>query len=219
MESSPLPEFGRPPLNEIFLGVQFATPQFYSPALVTEVWSLYRSRFSRSEVQGPIGPRFETFGGPSMANAPGFQILGAPPAPRYWFLTPDGNELVQFQTDRLLHNWRQVDGAPAAKYPRFPNVLGAFASELNAFADYVVKHGEALSINQAELTYVNRIYEASDRMPDPADWLNFVAMRDVEAASGVLQRVVADDAGQPVGRDHRATPAETGPACDFARSC
>lgn len=196
-----LPEYARPPLNELVLGVQFATPQFYSPAMVTEVWSLFRNKFERAEVQSPLAARFETFGGLRTANQPSFQVFGAPPAPRYWFLTNSGDGLVQFQLDRLLHNWRQLDGI-GGEYPRFHNVVREFSSELEAFVHFVDAHGERLSINQAEISYINRIYDDEDpgQLPSPSKWLSFVDLEDIETASGELQRVVKDESGQPVGR-------------------
>ncbi len=83
-----LPEFGKPPLNELVLGVQFDSPAGF---------------FGFGPINGPMHNRF-------------------------WFTSSSGDEIIQFQNDRLLHNWRKV-GDQSNKYPRFDAIVTKFHNE------------------------------------------------------------------------------------------
>jgi hypothetical protein len=104
---SDLPDFRDPPLNEVLLGVQFAQAKGYSQIRVGEVWGLFKSAFPEVEEQPPLQPSFEVFGLPQAAQGWAGFVMG-PTHNRFWFLTRQKDELIQFQHDRLLHNWRKV---------------------------------------------------------------------------------------------------------------
>lgn len=104
-----LPDFSKPPLNEVVLGVQFSPPAGYTQIQAGEVWNLYRERYPRVEEYMPLPPAYELFGLPGMGQTSNqFSFLEGPLHDRYWFLRTAGDELIQFQNDRLLHNWRKV---------------------------------------------------------------------------------------------------------------
>lgn len=96
------------------------------------------------------------------------------PHPRLWFLTDDGGELVQFQRDRLVHNWRRMtsgavvsttgQGTPASAhapeelYPHYENLRPAFERDLHDLASFLDDQGlPPLRPVQCELTYMNPI--------------------------------------------------------------
>src|SRR5258708_1658 len=84
----------------------------------------------------PPPPQFETFGGPAQPGVQ-FDIGFGLRHPRFWFLNKEGTELLQFQADKLIHNWRQVDGQPGAEYPRYETIVGRFSEEVTALAGYM----------------------------------------------------------------------------------
>jgi uncharacterized protein (TIGR04255 family) len=85
-----------------------------------------------------------------------FQIGVGPPPTRYWFLNPDGTELVQVQADRLVVNWRQL--GTGAEYPRYDAMRELFRLRLEDLARFIEEGGfGALDIVQAELDYINAV--------------------------------------------------------------
>ena len=54
---------------------------------------------------------------------------------RYWFVSLSEDELLQFQKDRLLHNWRKVDDR-TNEYPRFETLIDKFEKELRKLETY-----------------------------------------------------------------------------------
>ena len=88
------PEFDRPPVVEMALGIQFQ-PLFglrgISLSPLREVW---RERYPLVEEVPPLPPGVERVGGQPL----GVQLAFGPgPALRYWFMSDDGADLVQLQ--------------------------------------------------------------------------------------------------------------------------
>lgn len=195
-----LPDFRNPPLNEVVLGVQFNPPQGYQQIYAGEVWNLFRKEFPNVEEQLPIPPSFETFGLPSKGKQLGF-VTGAT-HDRFWFLRPDGDELIQFQQDHLLHNWRKV-GEGTNIYPRFESMIERFRGEMNLLEGYM--NGltpQALSINQCEISYINHIAPPDEQPLFVSDWLRFVNFDHKEPDDFTLgfREVIHDAEDKPQGR-------------------
>ena len=55
-----LPDFRKPPLNEVVLGVQFNEPAGYRLIRAFEVWSLFREVYPEVHEQPPLAPIVET---------------------------------------------------------------------------------------------------------------------------------------------------------------
>src|SRR4051794_5656712 len=108
MRPTHLPDFRKPPLNEVVLGIQFNPVPGYSQIYAGEVWGLFRARFPQVQEMPALPPNFETFGIPQGPQI-GFNVLAGASHDRFWFLSPAGEQLIQFQMDRLLHNWRKVE--------------------------------------------------------------------------------------------------------------
>lgn len=195
-----LPDFRNPPLNEVVLGVQFNSPQGYQQIYAGEVWNLFRSEFSKVEEQPPLAPAFETFGLPTKGRQQIGLITGAS-HDRFWFLRPDGDELIQFQQDRLLHNWRRV-GDETNEYPRFESMVTRFSEELRRLQGYMNKlSSQTLAINQCEASYINHISLDSTKFI-ASDWLRFVAFggEQPDDFSVTFREVIRDAEGNPFGR-------------------
>jgi uncharacterized protein (TIGR04255 family) len=200
MRPSHLPDYKTPPLNEVVLGVQFNQPAGYQQIRAGEVWALYKADYPSVEEQPPLVPSFETFGGrPTNVLQLGF-ATGAT-HDRFWFLSQSKAELIQFQADRLLHNWRKV-GDGTNPYPRFESMIEKFQSELHALETYFAALApQKLAINQCEVSYVNHI--ALEDTPDPNEWLRFLTLPDAyhpdDISIGIRQVIRGRDA-KPVGR-------------------
>ena len=201
-ESRPehLPDFSNPPLNEVVLGVQFNPPKAYQQIYAGEVWGLFRSAYPRVEEHSPIAPAFETFGLPTKSMQ--FGVITGASHDRFWFLRPDGDELIQFQHDRLLHNWRKIANQ-TNEYPRFESMITKFRGELGQLQEYFNKLSpQQLSINQCEISYINHIQFEADKSTRASDWLRFVEFGNAEPEDFTVafREVITDDAGKPQGR-------------------
>lgn len=197
-----LPDFRSPPLIEVVVGIQFAPVQGYQQIRAGEVWALFRKDYPRVEELAPLQPMFETFGLPQGGQT-GLGITVGPTHSRFWFISSSGDELIQFQRDRILHNWRKI-GVQQNEYPRFEKIISTFASEIRALNDYFIDlAGKPAAINQCEISYINHIeLEAEDRQTDAGDWLRFIRFdqNELEDISVVFRKTIQATDGRPQGR-------------------
>lgn len=200
MRPDNLPDYRTPPLNEVVVGVQFNPPQGYQQILAGEVWRLFRKRYPQVSEQPALPPSFETFGLPSRAG-PQIGFISGASHDRFWFLRPDGDELIQFQQDRLIHNWRKVgDGSNA--YPRFESMIKRFSGELTKLQDYFNSLvAQSLEVNQCEVSYINH-FEIGDETLDPADWVRMVdfGSKPPDDITIKFREIVRGKSGEPLGR-------------------
>jgi uncharacterized protein (TIGR04255 family) len=184
----PLPDFDSPPVSEVALTVFFEPLNQLQTAHVGLLWQEFRARFPRVEDQPPLPPVIESFGVPSTFNL-GIQIhvTASPGIPRSLFVDDQGAELIQFQNDRISHNWRRIvpasDLAPGpVDYPRYGQLRESFSRELDVLAAFLAREelGELNPI-QCEITawfiLGGQCVDSFGRRP----W-KFVASRDVRTA-------------------------------------
>jgi uncharacterized protein (TIGR04255 family) len=210
-----LPDFERPPLNELVLSIQFGVLPFTSVHSGI-LWQRLVTSYPRVEEQPPIDPVFETFG-PRQARAPqlSLELVQFPPPVRYWFVSADGNELLQVQRDRLIHNWRRQK--PEDRYPHYESLRAKFEEEI-AVADAFFRQqglGE-IACNQCEVSYINLIM--FDDGTDPNNRLSeiftvvakeysdeYLKKTKMEGGRLGFSYVIPGESGkEPVGRLHIA---------------
>lgn len=195
-----LPDFKHPPLNEVVIGVQYAPPTKYQQIFAKEVWELFRNEYPEVLEQAPIPPVFETFGLPTSAGKLSF-VTGAS-HDRFWFLRPKGNELIQFQNDHFLHNWRKA-GDDNAVYPRFEYMIDKFKDELTHLQRYMnLLAPQTLIINQCEVSYVNHILDNETEQLIASKWLRFLTFGDNDPNDirVVFREIIRNEEGKPQGR-------------------
>lgn len=198
-----LPDFKEPPLREVVLGVQFSPPKGYQQIHAGGVWDLFRTDYPQVQEQVALPPSFEAFGIPHQRSfASQFQIGTGTMHDRFWFLRPDGDELIQFQQDRLLHNWRKV--GDEIQYPRFESMIARLSDELKRLEGYLNSLSpQSLQINQCEISYVNQInIGPSLKRTPPSDWLRFLDFGAFtpEDFSLTFREVLRDASGNPTSR-------------------
>jgi uncharacterized protein (TIGR04255 family) len=153
-----LPDFENPPLTEVVVSIQFPGPTSYSDVYAGEIWSLFKNDFPTVQEMLPLPPNFEVFGGPEV---PGLKLniglVTGPIRKRYWFLSLDNTELIQFQPDRFIHNWRKVKKENNT-YGHFEEIIEKYAIELARLDEHFQKKSWGpLVPNQCEVTYVNQM--------------------------------------------------------------
>jgi uncharacterized protein (TIGR04255 family) len=192
-----LPDFKDPPLNEVALGIQFAQPKGYTQIQAGEVWGLYRKGFPHVQEQPPLAPTFETFGLPQGAQM-NFGIVTGASHDRFWFISEKKDELLQFQNDRFLHNWRKV-GDNTDTYPRFEGIVEKFERELLELQEYFAGlTPQSLIVNQCEISYINHIpFELKDGICPVEDWLSILHFGGlpIEDFNCTFRRPIQDDKG------------------------
>jgi uncharacterized protein (TIGR04255 family) len=216
---SDLPDFERPPLNELVLSVQFGDLPFAN-VHAGIVWQRFANSFPTVEEQPLLEPVFETFGS-LRAREPQLSVQLMPMQPsRYWFVSADGTELLQVQRDRLVHNWRQRK--PEDRYPHYEPLRAKFEAEI-AVAEEVFRElslGE-IACNQCEVSYINLIM--FDDGSDPNGRLREIFTIVTEEYSDAYLRTMKMERGrfncsyvipgesgkEPIGRLHFDRPRQT----------
>lgn len=201
-----LPDFEAPPLTEVAVSVQFQQIANFGFVDIGPLWECFRDRFGRVEYHQPIAPTFETFGLPQGMMPPFQMNFGVfSQLPRCWFVNANNNEILQFQTDRFIHNWRKVEVDNI--YPRYEHIRVNFAAELQVLQTFLTARGLGTLVpNQAEVTYINSI-----TVPDgPGDQTSAVFnnwkpihgrhLGDVEDVWFTCRFHIVDENGEPIGR-------------------
>lgn len=196
-----LPEYGAPPLNEVVLGIQFRTPDSYSQIMAGDIWKLYREKFPLVNEHQKLPPSFETFGPASVASTK-FELIDSAQHDRFWFMTHDGTELLQFQDDRFLQNWRRHTPVETI-YPRFDTMVDEFrsyATQLEGFFRTI--GGPALEITQVELSYINHFSPLPDQgFGALQDYIRLVQEPPLPSEDMAIRyRRTISTHGQPTGR-------------------
>ena len=201
-----LPDFESPPLSEVALSVQFAPMQNYSSIHAYSVWQCFRDRFPNVSEQPELPPQFEVFGATDgFRQEIRFEMVNQF-SPRYWFSSEDGTELIQFQKDRLVHNWRKLARADN-DYPRYERMAASYESDINALDQYALgqKWGRVIP-NQVELTYVNEIALGdSDQQKSASQYVKFLTFDAGHVPTNLLVKtseMLRNAEGNPFGRLH-----------------
>lgn len=154
--SDPLPDFENPPVIEVVYGVQFqAKPDIQTPTIGL-FWQKIRKQYPQFKEMAPLNSIVEEFGLEGKPENIGIELLSKPPLPRLFFIDPTENWILQLQSDRLLHNWRQIKETDS--YPRYQTVSKKFLEAWESFLSFCADERlSPPSINQLELTYINHI--------------------------------------------------------------
>ena len=193
-----LPDFTKPPLNEVVLGVQFAPVRQYTSVNAWNVWELFKNDFPKVQEQPLLLPQFETFGGVNLQ--PGFQLqFGSPPGSRLWFVSALEDHLLQFQPDRFLINWRK--NPSQQPYPRFEGIVEAFEKHLKKLESHFGSDFDhAIEINQAEINYNNVV--PVNEFSEVGQWFGVWNgnILNIEALNTSFVEVIKDHSGTPYAR-------------------
>jgi len=194
-----LPDFTAPPLDEVVLGVQFAPVPSYTSVASRDVWELFKDEFPTVQEQPLLQPQFETFGGSNIQPSFQFQVGAPPVGSRLWFLSAEENNLLQFQSDRFLTNWRKHPNLQP--YPRFEAIAEAFEKNLILLASHFQESlSYTIDINQAEITYVNNI--PVDDFNEAGKWFSILSgsILNIEGLNTNFNETISDENGKSYAR-------------------
>ncbi len=187
-QASDLPSYKNPPITEVVVGVAFRDAPSLSAAHLGELWaSRWEEDFPRVEEHPPYFPPIERFDAPILSPSIALQFGETAPT-RLWFVTRDGQELIQAQRDWFACNWRKV--RPGSEYDRWPARRTSFEQRFREFEGYIRERGLGkATLLQCELSYINH-----------------VPLRDGLAGYGDLPRVLR--LTSPVDSDFLPTPEQ-----------
>ncbi|MDQ6949738.1 MAG: TIGR04255 family protein [Actinomycetota bacterium] len=198
-----MPDYRRPPIDEVAIGVQFPVIPGFFDAHVGILWQSLRSTYPRVESHPRQEPPVEAFSpNEGVLTAMQLQLISSQQVQgRTWLISADDSSLIQVQNTRFVHNWRHREG----EYPHFDDIFAAFSDEYDSFSRMLASEGLAQpQIEQLELTYINWIEELTSAQffrpaevakvatpgvgPNPEDqtWLARYLARDGETPIGRL---------------------------------
>jgi uncharacterized protein (TIGR04255 family) len=75
----------------------------------------------------------------------------------------DQRQLIQFQPDRFIYNWRKIGSTSGADYPRYETIRSRFVEQYQKLKSFLSSQniGDIVP-NQCEITYVNHIHLEED---------------------------------------------------------
>jgi uncharacterized protein (TIGR04255 family) len=168
--ASSAPKFERPPVSEVAVAVEFvpilaltAVPIVH---MYEKLWASDYPKVAEHVALPPAGPEPG-----SMLAGIGLRVGHGAEALRLWMLTEDEAELLQLQHDRLILNWRKLEGG---RYPAYASLRKKFSRRWEELGAAVSEFGQVRP-TVAEVTFVNTVASA-------AGW---AGMADVLATSGV----------------------------------
>lgn len=150
----PLYEYDRPPLIEAYMGATFQPLERIQAAHFGLFWATIKDRFPNLQQHDPLPPVTP----PRVVGMQGDEPLIAQMVPtiRYWFVDARDSELIQVQSDRLVHNWRHKEGG--SEYPRYRTLRQRFEETWLAYTAFLTQEGVGVpSVAECEIGYVNRI--------------------------------------------------------------
>lgn len=170
MEMPPkLPDFERPPLDEVALGVQFDPIEGFGSAHIGAFWNQSESRWTRAVEVAPAGQSQEIVGDAGHWTLPVLRLeLHDRIDVRVQLTNESGDRMLQIENGWLVYNWR---GARTNQpYPRYGVIRREFDGHLAALRRFL----ESMRLpaprpNLWEVTYVNPI-ERGTNWNRPDDW-------------------------------------------------
>lgn len=152
-----LPDYERPPIDEVAISLQFAPLAAVGGAVVSQYREGLKAEFPKVQYQPRLPPLIIP-GSPVLSIqgtfAAPFQMPSAPTLDRTWLVSPDESELIQIQSDRFAYNWRKREEV----YPHFEALAGKFWQRYSSFADLFK---EAIEPQFLEISYINWVPDSS----------------------------------------------------------
>lgn len=178
MDYKDLPKFDSPPVIETVLSAQFSPLSKLTDAHVGWYWKQYLDEMWDQVVRVPrIDDRFEKFGDERQWIERGLKFEEVGPSDRTQLIRSDGSRMIQIQNTRFIYNWRKQN---SAEYPSYDKLLPEFKESFLGFEKFSYDaFGQAIELNQWEVTYVNHL-------PKGDLWGTASDMQKIFPAFGVL---------------------------------
>lgn len=183
--TSPLPDYDKPPVIEVILGVQFERLAGLKNAHLGAFWKSLGPDWPTVADAPPLPHQFERFIESAKWGNLGAQLmLTSDVAARLQIKSRQGDQMVQVQNGRFHFNWL---GQTGDEYPRYEKVREGFAWAFRHFMEFL--HTEnlgGLKPNQWEVTYLNHIPQGTV-WNTPRDWSFFRPLAGLPTMAEIIQ--------------------------------
>ena len=154
--STPLPDYERPPVIEVVYGMQFAPLLDLRTPLIGLLWQRFKQQYPKYKEMPVLAPVIERFDQVFPTEQVSVELLDHPPLPRVFFFDANENWVMQVQNDRFHHNWKRMKEGDS--YPRFISVSEKFFEAWDKFLQFLASENVPRpNFTQLELTYINHI--------------------------------------------------------------
>jgi uncharacterized protein (TIGR04255 family) len=150
------PYFENAPVREVALSVSFEPLKELNVTHFGLLREKYREKYPRFQQHAPVDYRREDFLGAHQGPRLPLRFVESAPMPRVWFLTEDESQIIQFQRDLFVTNWRGVHAQ--TWYPRYNQLRQEFLTCWSTFLEFLDNEKvQRCRQPQWEITYVNEI--------------------------------------------------------------
>jgi uncharacterized protein (TIGR04255 family) len=151
-----LPSFVQPPLREVAIALAVEGLEKATAVDFGLLWERFANAYPRVEQFPRVAVEVEDLSAAIQGASIRFEVAQLAPSNCLWFLSTDGSQAVEIQSDRLAWHWRRPTDQEL--YPRFPYVRDHFAEAYQVVDNFVRDRlGGQLKPVQAEVRYVNEI--------------------------------------------------------------
>lgn len=195
-----LPDYERPPIDEVAIGVQFPAIDGFNDLHVGLFYARVREDYPRAESRPRVDSPIETFTGETPLPAFTFQFQMERPKGRAWLISADDQYLIQVQDTQFLCNWRRREG----DYPHFDALLERFWKAYKEFEAHLSHEGlSVLSVQQIEVTYINWIPDlpaSAFLRPGSASSISIPGVGPEAESQDWIARYLVNDESKPIAR-------------------
>ncbi len=151
-----MPDYERPPVVEVAMGVQFQQIDGLTAVHVGRYWETVKDEFPMMEDRGPLPHIIEPKDQPTSAGEARITFSTRPDWGRVWLRDEPRNQLIQVQRDHFHYNWLKQQ--PSDVYQRYRRIKPNFFERWKQFCSFLgdIDIAEPV-VDQCEIAYVNII--------------------------------------------------------------
>lgn len=152
-----LPDYRKPPIDEVALGIQFKAIEGFTDAHIGLLWQRLRGTYPRTQSRPRADVPIESLGRTrDRPPALSFSVERVPDSQsgRTWLISDTDAFLLQVQDTQFLHNWRRRE----SEYPHLEEVSSRFWEGFDQFTAVIADERlPSPELQQLELSYFNWI--------------------------------------------------------------
>jgi uncharacterized protein (TIGR04255 family) len=147
------PDYGRPPIDEVAIGIYFEPLPGFIEAHAGLFWKTVKDTYPTAQAQPRLETGWEMLQDPPAFIAPTLHVMTGLPG-RTWLISTDDSYVLQVQDNFFIRNWRKRE----APYPHFDVLHQEYWADFSRFKELLMAEGLAEpTLRQLEVAYINWI--------------------------------------------------------------